>query len=114
MEFFAATPEPPYLAVLFSSVLTDDPMDYGEVAARMLELASQQDGFLGAESVRDDQDRGITISYWRDEAAIAGWRADVEHRATMERAADFYAGWRIRVARVERALAWDGEPGTPA
>lgn len=99
----ATTPDPPYYAVIFTSLRTPEPGDgYAETAARMVELAAAQPGFLGVESARDGL--GITVSYWTDEAAIAGWRADIEHTAARARGRErWYADWAVRVARVERA-----------
>ena len=42
----AATPEPPYLAVIFSSQRTEGDRGYAVMAERMLELAQGQPGFL--------------------------------------------------------------------
>jgi heme-degrading monooxygenase HmoA len=81
-----------------------DDAAYGEAAARMVELARQQPGFLGVESARGADGFGITISYWDSEAAIAAWRAHAEHaavRATGRR--DWYRRFELRIARVERA-----------
>ena len=102
---FAALPEPPYWSVAFSSRRSaGDDAAYGEAAARMVELARQQPGFLGVESARGADGFGITISYWDSEAAIAAWRAHAEHaavRATGRR--DWYSHFELRIARVERA-----------
>jgi hypothetical protein len=46
----ARTPDPPYYAVIFTSLRTEGDHGYGQMADRMLELASQQPGFLGVES----------------------------------------------------------------
>jgi len=107
MDGFAETPAPPYYAVIFTSRRTDgDEAAYGETADRMVELARQQPGFLGVESVRDAAGLGITVSYWRDEAAIAGWKRQVEHVAARERGRDaWYGHYELRVANVERAYA---------
>lgn len=75
---FPKTPNPPYYAVIFSSLLADKASGYEEAAASMLELAANQDGFLGVESIRQGAE-GITISYWRDEAAIKLWRQQTDH-----------------------------------
>ncbi len=101
----ARTPEPPYYAVIFTSVRTPGDQGYGETADRMMELAVQQPGFLGVESVRDPQTGlGITVSYWKDEASIAAWRAHGEHRHARERGrSTWYSDFELRVARVERA-----------
>ena len=73
---FASLPIPPYYAVIFSSRRsTQDDAGYADASQRMLELAAQQSGFLGVESSRDAEGFGITVSYWADEAAIAGWKA---------------------------------------
>jgi Uncharacterized enzyme involved in biosynthesis of extracellular polysaccharides len=100
----ANTPEPPYYAVIFTSQRTEGDRGYEAVAARMVELAAKQPGFLGVESVRGADGLGITVSYWRDEAAIAAWKSEAEHRqAQAAGRATWYAGFRMRVAKVERA-----------
>jgi heme-degrading monooxygenase HmoA len=103
MAEIAATPEPPYLAVIFTSLRNEQPRDgYEATAARMFELAAAQHGCLGIESARDDV--GITVSYWRDEEAIAAWKADAEHRLAQEHGRDrWYREYALRIARVERA-----------
>lgn len=60
---FAATPKPPYFAVIFTSRRTEGDQGYGEMAARMAELAAAQPGFLGVESTRGEDGFGITVSY---------------------------------------------------
>jgi heme-degrading monooxygenase HmoA len=98
-------PEPPYYAVVFSSARREgDEREYADAARRMVELAAEQPGFLGVESVRGADGFGITVSYWRDEASIRAWREHAAHavaqRAGRER---WYERFTIRVARVERA-----------
>ena len=51
-----------------------DAEGYAEAAERMLELAAQQPGYLGVESVRGADGIGITISYWRSENDILAWK----------------------------------------
>jgi heme-degrading monooxygenase HmoA len=104
---FAATPEPPYVAVIFTSVLaavTDDAVDdYETTAARMVELARLQPGFLGIESARGAEGLGITVSYWADEGAARAWKRVAEHREAQQRGRDeWYAQWQTRVATVTR------------
>lgn len=60
MSGIAKTPEPPYYAVIFASQRTEGNRGYGKMADKMVELASQQKGFLGVESARDGE-LGITI-----------------------------------------------------
>ncbi len=107
MTSFANTPEPPYYAVIFSSRRNDVGMDaYAEASERMLELALQQPGYLGVESVRGADGFGMTVSYWENEEAIAGWKRNAEHAATRQRGRlEWYEHFEIRVAKVERAYA---------
>ena len=104
---FARTPSPPYWVVTFTSQRTAGDADrYAGAAERMFALASTQPGFLGAESVRDADGFGITLSYWTDEAAIAAWREHAEHRATRESGrVNWYEHFEVRIAKVERAYA---------
>ena len=62
----------PYYAVIFTSIKTKDVEGYDEMANRMIERASKQEGFLGVESA--SKELGITVSYWRDLNAIKKWR----------------------------------------
>jgi len=99
----ASTPEPPYYAVIFTSQRTDGDRGYAYTAERMMELAAQQPGFLGAESVRDANGFGITVSYWSNQEAIAAWKAHVEHKPAQEAGKRvWYADYQLRIAKVER------------
>ena len=100
----AATPEPPYYAVIFTSRRTDGDRGYGAMAERMVALAATQPGCLGVESARGADGLGITVSYWRDEASIAAWKRDTEHQQAQHAGQQtWYADYQVRVARVERA-----------
>lgn len=99
----APPPEPPYIAVIFSSQRTDGDQGYGAMAERMVELAREQPGFLGVESARDAEGFGITVSYWEDEAAVAAWKAQADHAVAQRLGWDrWYADFQLRVCRVER------------
>ncbi|OZG75044.1 hypothetical protein BTA51_01185 [Hahella sp. CCB-MM4] len=100
-----------YYAVIFSNRLKASAYDdgYEATAARMVELAQQQPGFLGVESARD-QSMGITISYWKDEASIKAWRNEAEHTVAREMGrTKFYQNYHLRVARVEREYEFEAE-----
>ncbi|MCI3926229.1 antibiotic biosynthesis monooxygenase [Paenibacillus sp. TRM 82003] len=98
----ARAPEPPYYAVIFTSTRTEGDNGYGAAADRMVELAREQEGFLGIESARDDA-LGISVSYWTSLEALAKWRGHAEHRAAQERGiADWYGSYALRIAKVER------------
>lgn len=104
MAFLSDLFEPPYYAVIFSSVGSRvDDEGYGKTAGRMLELAARADGYLGVETLGAGAN-GITVSYWRDEAAIAAWRNEAEHTEARAKGREtWYQDFRLRVAKVERA-----------
>jgi heme-degrading monooxygenase HmoA len=104
----ATTPPTPYYAVIFASVRTaHDDEGYARAADRMAQLASEQPGYLGLDSVRDATGVGITVSYWSSEAAIAAWRRNAEHTITREQGRkSWYTQYELRVAKVERAYGF--------
>lgn len=105
---------PPYYAVIFTSVLTGDDPRYGHMAEKMVALASEHPGCLGMDSARGADGLGITVSYWRDEAAIADWKADAQHLAAQRMGiSNWYAQYSLHVARVERAYAGPRELPVP-
>ena len=103
---FAQLPDPPYYSVIFSSLRTAGDGGYAQMADRMVELAAEQAGFLGVESVREADGFGITVSYWTSLECIAAWRRHAEHRIAQEQGrSKWYAHYELRIARVERAYA---------
>jgi heme-degrading monooxygenase HmoA len=108
MSALARTPETPYYAVVFTSERTEIDDDYDAMAARMVELAAQQPGFLGVESVRSADGAGITVSYWKDLESIANWKAVGEHLVAQNLGRlSWYDRYRVRVCRVERDYGFD-------
>ncbi|MEI5675644.1 MULTISPECIES: antibiotic biosynthesis monooxygenase family protein [unclassified Nocardioides] len=100
----ASTPEPPYTAVVFTSLRTEGDQGYARMAERMDLLAQEQPGYLGIEAARDAGGLGITVSYWVDDAAAAAWKQVAEHLVAQERGREvWYADYRVRVATVTRA-----------
>lgn len=111
-QLFAQTPEPPYYAVIFTSMRAANDRGYDHMAQRMAELAWQQPSFLGIESVRGGDGLGITVSYWTSEEAIRAWKAHAEHKVAQETGQRvWYSDYALRVAKVERAY---GKPSAGA
>src|SRR5437667_10755445 len=103
----AKTPQPPYYAVIFTSLRTEGERGYGQMAQKMAELAAQQPGFLGVESTRGSEGLGITVSYWESLEAIAKWKAHAEHQVAQRAGKKvWYSNYALRVAKVERAEAF--------
>ena len=101
MPLIATTPEPPYYAVIFTSVRTDIEDGYDDMAVRMVELAAQQPGFLGVESARNEV--GVTVSYWADLDSIKAWKAHAEHKEAQRLGhQQWYRHFKTRIAKVER------------
>ncbi|MFC9966771.1 antibiotic biosynthesis monooxygenase family protein [Nocardia ignorata] len=110
---FVRGTSPPYVAAILTTALSDDPVDlagYEEAAARMADLATKIDGYLGMEFARDEH-CGITVSYWRDLDALRNWRENIEHVAAQRDGRErFYLGYRARICHVEREYEWARPP----
>ncbi len=101
--------EPPYYAVIFSSLRNDQDDDaYQVMAAQMQALASTQQGYLGFESVRDAAGKGISISYWKDLESIRLWKQQLQHQQAQQFGREkWYQNYRVHVARVERTYEFE-------
>lgn len=99
-----AAHEPPYYAVVFTSLRTEEDTGYGATAERMGELVQRIPGFLGEDSARTPGGLSITIAYFRDLAGIEQWRQNAEHREAKEHGrAHWYERYSIHIARVEHS-----------
>jgi heme-degrading monooxygenase HmoA len=97
----AKTPNPPYYAVIFSTIRTNIEEGYEETAQQMEELAKQQEGYLGIESAKDSI--GITVSYWESLEAITKWKNNIEHTVARNKGrALWYQYYKLRICKVER------------
>ncbi|HWI49362.1 MAG TPA: antibiotic biosynthesis monooxygenase [Rummeliibacillus sp.] len=102
MNLTAKTPEPPYYAVIFTSQREEADNGYAEMAKRMEELATKQEGFLGIESARDNE-LGITVSYWDSLEAIKNWKNNASHEIAQKRGKEeWYQNYHVRISKVER------------
>ncbi len=110
MSHFAPLPDPPYYAVIFTAMLSDDDAGYSETAAKMRRLAARQPGFIGVEATRGADRLGITVSYWEDEEAVKGWKQASEHLLAQKIGKErWYSHYTLRVAKIERG--YDGPKG---
>ncbi len=110
----AQTPDPPYYAVIFSSIKSPEEQDeYAEMAERMVELATLQPGFLGVESARNEL--GITVSYWKNLDAIRQWKQHTEHLLAQQKGREsWYANYKTRICKVERDYDFEKESIGPS
>lgn len=78
---------------------------YLDLAAKLRDDLVQMDGFISVERFQSltDPDKMLSLSFWRDEAAVAAWRNHARHRATQAAGrSGVFAGYRLRVAAVLR------------
>ncbi|HHH53049.1 MAG TPA: antibiotic biosynthesis monooxygenase [Bacteroidetes bacterium] len=95
------TPPPPYYAVIFVSFQTNDTDGYSDISKKLSEIAKNQDGCYGEESVRDGM--GISISYWKDLESIRKWKENLDHQFAMKMGKEkWYSSYKVRIAKVER------------
>ena len=79
--------------------------DYFDIAAELKPMLETVDGFISVERFQSLINPGkiLSLSFWRDEAAIQGWRRMDKHRAAQGMGREeMFAGYRIRVAEVVR------------
>ena len=101
MGHLADTPEPPYVAVVFTAEQSDDVEGYHEMATRMEALAARQPGYLGFESAGEGTE--ISVSYWTDQQAARRWKHVAEHLEAQRLGHHrWYRTYRVRIATVER------------
>jgi heme-degrading monooxygenase HmoA len=103
----ANTPNPPYYAVLFSTLRTRiDEAEYHKTAERMEKLAKLQPGYLGIESAQGKM--GITISYWESLEAIKNWKHHAEHAEARKKGKDvWYQKFQLRICKVEHSYGFE-------
>ncbi|WP_327429972.1 MULTISPECIES: antibiotic biosynthesis monooxygenase family protein [unclassified Streptomyces] len=107
-----AAHEPPYYAVVFTSVRTEGDNGYDETAERMGELVKEIPGFLGEDAARTPGGLGITIAYFRDEASIDEWRHHMEHQAAKKYGrAHWYERYTLHIAKVEHSHGFERARG---
>lgn len=93
-------PNAPFYAVIFISQKSKNLEGYAEMDDRMMELAQEQEGYLGYSSSSSAKG-GIFISYWQDEESIAKWRVNQEHGSAKSKANEWYAYYHTMIAKVE-------------
>jgi heme-degrading monooxygenase HmoA len=78
---------------------------YLDHAARLRGDLERMEGFISVERFQSltDPEKLLSLSFWRDEQAVAGWRNHFEHRATQAAGrAGIFRDYRLRVAAVVR------------
>jgi len=79
--------------------------EYLDLAAQLRPELEKMDGFISIERFQSLADEGkiLSLSIWRDEAAVRRWRELDGHRAAQAKGrAGVFADYRLRVASVIR------------
>ena len=90
---------------------------YLDLAASLKPELEQIDGFISVERFSSLTTRGryLSLSYWRDEAALAEWRNRPRHRQAQAAGRNgMFAGYRLRVAGVIRDYGPEDRTQAPA
>ncbi len=105
-NMISSTPSPPYYAVIFTSERTETDDGYDEMAEKMVELAAQQEGYLGVESARNET--GITVSYWKNLDSIKKWKQQTDHLVAQQYGRQkWYNAYKTRICLVERDYGFE-------
>jgi heme-degrading monooxygenase HmoA len=91
--------------------------DYLDLAASLRAELERIDGFLSIERFQSltDQDKILSLSFWRDEAAVATWRNLEHHRAAQKAGrGGVFRDYRLRVAHVLRDYGMTERAEAPA
>jgi heme-degrading monooxygenase HmoA len=90
---------------------------YLDLAAELRPLLQEIDGFLSIERFESLTEPGkiLSLSMFRDEAAIAAWRnLDAHRRAQARGRAEVFSKYRLRIAGVIRDYGMDERDQAPA
>jgi heme-degrading monooxygenase HmoA len=105
------------IAVIFEVTPADGRRDaYLSLAAALRSDLEQMDGFISVERFQSitDPNKLLSLSFWRDERAVALWRNHAKHRASQAKGrAGVFAGYRLRVADVLRDYGMTDRAAVP-
>ena len=106
------------IAVIFEVVPRPERhQDYIDAAAHLLPQLEAMDGFLSIERFGSLSQPGkiLSLSFWRDEAAVRAWRESVLHREYQTQGrAGIFDDYRLRVAAVMRDYGLHERSEAPA
>jgi len=91
--------------------------DYLDIAAALRPQLDQMDGFISIERFESLSEKGkiLSLSFWRDDAAIAAWRRIEAHRnAQTKGRGELFRDYRLRIAAVVRDYGMSERDEAPA
>ncbi|MBK8197042.1 MAG: antibiotic biosynthesis monooxygenase [Acidobacteria bacterium] len=90
--------------------------EYFDLAASLRPMLDGIDGFHSIERFQSlaDPGRYLSLSFWRDEAAVARWRNTAEHRAAQAAGrVGILKDYRLRIAEVRRDYGLNARDQAP-
>jgi heme-degrading monooxygenase HmoA len=106
------------IAVIFEVVPREGHRQaYLDIAAALRPLLDRIDGFVSIERFQSlvDPTKILSLSFFRDEAALAAWRNLEQHRAAQATGrGEHFAGYRLRIASVVRDYGMEERAEAPA
>jgi heme-degrading monooxygenase HmoA len=79
--------------------------EYLDIAAALKPTLEKMDGFISIERFESLSEKGkiLSLSFWRDDAAIAAWRRVEHHRMAQAKGrGELFRDYRLRIAAVIR------------
>jgi heme-degrading monooxygenase HmoA len=105
------------IAIIFESWPHPEQRErYLDLAAKLKPLLADIDGFISVERFESLTEPGkiLSISFWRDEEAVAKWRQVEQHRRTQQAGRNaVFRDYRLRVASVIRDYGKDNREEAP-
>ena len=106
------------MAVIFEVWPAEGQRDtYLQMAAVLREDLLKMDGFVSIDRFESLYEPGkmLSLSFWRDEASLAAWRAlDAHRRAQRAGRSDVFGDYRLRIASVVRDYGMDERAEAPS
>ena len=90
---------------------------YLDIAAALRPRLGEIDGFISVERFQSLSDPGklLSLSFWRDEAAVAQWRNTEEHRGAQGQGrSEVFSDYHLRIAAVVRDYGMHDRKQAPA
>lgn len=95
----------------------DKKQTYLDIAAALKPRLDEVDGFISVERFQSlsEPDKLLSLSFWRDEEAVARWRQTADHRrAQAEGRQGVFRDYRLRIAAVVRDYGLEDRDQAPA
>jgi heme-degrading monooxygenase HmoA len=103
--------------VIFEVIIKDgEKPAYLDIAAQLRPILLEMDGFISVERFQSltEPEKLLSLSFWRDEQAVANWRAQSTHRAAQDKGnAEIFRDYKITVANVDRRYGLKDRAGAP-